>query len=95
MVTVGKIIVASMVMIALVEAVIMAVVMKASEVAMTRRNSLTMTSTNTVNIVRELITIFISAEYMLRSKKRKRRIMITRIMITLLVRAEVMGFLVK
>ena len=89
-VTVGDIIVTSVVMpvVALVEAV--AVAMEASEVIMARKDPLTMISTNTVDIVRELVTIFISAGCMQRIKKRKRR----RIVI-LLVRAEVMGLLVK
>src|SRR5579859_2658679 len=89
MVTVEGIIVVSMIVVALVKTMVMAVAVEASEVTMARRNSLTMTLTNTVDIVKELVTIFMSAEHMLRSKKRKRRIMVT-----LLVRAGVMGLLV-
>src|SRR5579862_5320151 len=88
MVTVGEIIVASVVMVALVEAE--AVAVKVLEVVMARKNLLTMIRTNTVDIVRELVTIFMSAKHMLRSRKRKRRIMVT-----LLIRAGVMGFLLE
>src|SRR5579862_9299607 len=64
---VGAIIMVSVIVVTLIEAAAMA--MKVSEVAMGRRNPLTMILTSTVNTVKEWVMIFMSAESMLPSKK--------------------------
>jgi hypothetical protein len=68
-----------------------AVAVEVLEVAMARRNPPTMIPTSTVDIVRELVMIFMSAGSMPQSKRRERR---TIVLMMLAIRAEATRLLV-
>src|SRR5579859_5040470 len=76
---------------ALVEAVAVAMVVEPLEVAMARRNPPTIIPTSTVDIVKELVMIFTSAGSMPRNKRKERR---TIVLMMLATRVEALRLLV-